>query len=131
MERGEKTKVEKAGMEEKRRRRSWEHTAAEEKCRAVLLVWTERRRAGEVCRDLGVDWGVLKRWQSRAMEGMLQALQPRAPVERGVALSPHLAVLLKRGQAGMMRRLDLRLRSLQGDPKAPPEPRGAAAEKKV
>jgi transposase-like protein len=130
VDKGEKPKVEKPGMEEKRRRRVLGHTP-EEKCRAVLLVWTERRKPGEVCRELGVDWGVLQQWQDRAMEGMLLALQPRLPVERGVALSPRLAVLLKRSQAGMMKRLDKRLKKLQGDPKAPQELREAAGEKKL
>ena len=130
MEKGEKPKVEKAGMEEKRGRRGLGHTG-EEKCRAVLSVWTERRKPGEVCRELGVDWGMLKQWQDRAMEGMLMALQPRVQVERGVALSPRLAVLLKKSQAGMMKRLDKRLKRLQGDLKAPQEQREAAGEKKL
>jgi len=130
MEKAEKPKVEKPGVEEKRGRRVLGHTP-EEKCRAVLLVWTERRKPGEVCRELGVDWGVLQQWQDRAMEGMLLALQPRLPVERGLALSPRLAVLLKRSQAGVMKRLDKRLKKLQGDPKASLELREMAAEKKV
>ena len=130
MEKGEKPKVEKPGMEEKRRRGVLGHTP-EEKCRAVLLVWTERRKPGEICRELGVDWGILQQWQDRAMEGMLLALQPRVQVERGVALSPRLAVLLKKSQAGMMKRLDKRLKKLQGSLKAPPEERETGAEKKL
>ena len=130
VEKGEKPKVEKPGMEEKRGRRGLGHTP-EEKCRAVLSVWTERSKPGEVCRELGVAWGILKQWQHRAMEGMLLALQPRVPVERGVALSPHLAVLLKKSQAGMMKGLDKRLKKLQGNPKASQEERGVAAEKKL
>jgi hypothetical protein len=117
-------------MEEKRGRRGLGPTP-EEKCRAVLSVWTERREPWEVCRELGVDWGVLQQWQDRAMEGMLLALQPRLQVERGVALSPRLAVLLKKSQAGVMKRLDKRLKKLQGDRKAPQEVREAAAEKKL
>jgi len=97
----------------------------------VLLVWTERRKPGEVCRELGVDWGMLKQWQDRAMEGILMALQPRVQVERGVALSPHLVVLLKKSQAGMMKRLDKRLKKVQGNLKVPQEEREAVAEKKV
>ena len=130
MEKGEQPKVEKPGMEEKKGKRVLGHTP-EEKCRAVLSVWTERRKPGEVCRELGVDWGMLKQWQDRAMEGMLMALQPRIQVERGVALSPRLAVLLKKSQAGMMRRLDKRLRKVQGNLKVPQEEREAAAEKKL
>ena len=123
-------KEEKPGMEEKRGRRGLGHTP-EEKCRAVLLVLTERRKPGEVCRELGVDWGVLQQCQDRAMEGMLLALQPRVQVERGVALSPRLAVLLKKSQAGMIKRLDKRLKKLQGNPKAPQELREVAPEKKL
>jgi transposase-like protein len=129
VEKGEKPKVEKPGMEEKRGRRVLGYTP-EEKCRAVLSVWTERRKRGEVCRELGVVWGILKQWEDRAMEGMLLALQPRLQVERGVALSPRLAVLLKKSQAGMMKGLERRLKKLQGNPKTPQEEREVAAEKK-
>ena len=115
---------------EKSKRRVLGHTA-EERCQAVLTLWTERRKAGEICREMGVAWGILKQWQDRAMEGMLLALQPRVQVERGVALSPRLAVLLKRSQAGMMKRLDKRLRKVQGNRKVPPEEREAAVEKKI
>ena len=104
---------------------------AQERCHAVLTLWTERRKPGEICREMGVTWGVLQQWQDRAMEGMLMALQPRVQVERGVALSPRLAVLLKRSQAGMMKRLDKRLRKVQGNRKVPPEEREAAVEKKI
>jgi hypothetical protein len=100
VEKGEKPKVEKPGMEEKRGRRGMGHTP-EEKCRAVLSVWTERRKPGEVCRELGV------------------------------ALSPRLAVLLKKSQAGIMKGLDKRLKKLQGNPKAPQELREIAVEKKI
>ncbi len=112
----------------------------EEKCRAVLSVWTERRKPGEVCRELGVARKILQQWEDRAMEGMLLALQPRVAVERGVALSPRLAVLLeKKCQAAVVRgldrrlkRLDKRLRKVQGDLKAPPEERREeAAEKQI
>ena len=91
----------------------------------------ERRKPGEVCRELGVDWGMLKQWQDRAMEGMLMALQPRVQVERGGALSPRLAVLLKRSQTGMMKRLDKRLKKVQGNPRVSQGEREVAAEKKI
>jgi transposase-like protein len=86
---------------------------AEEKCRAVLSVWTERRTPGEVCRELGVAWTVLNQWQERAMEGMLLALQPRVPkMEKTVALNARLAVLLER-KSGAMKGLERRLTRLQ------------------
>jgi hypothetical protein len=65
-----------------------------EKCRAVLAVWTERRKPAEICREMGVPWMVLEQWQKRAMEGMLQALEPRVRLDKGPALSPRLQTLL-------------------------------------
>jgi transposase-like protein len=114
MEKTEKPKVEKQGIEEKKGRKGSGHTA-EEKCRAVLSVWTERRKPGEVCRELGVVWGLLNQWQERAMEGMLMALQPRIPVmEKTVALNSRLAVLLERkSKRGGMKGLEQRLARLQ------------------
>jgi transposase-like protein len=101
---------ESSGMEEKKGRSRY---TAEEKCRAVLSIWTERRTPAEVCRELGVAWTVVKQWQERAMEGMLLALQPRAPMrEKTVALNARLAVLLER-KSGAMKGLERRLARLQ------------------
>jgi len=48
------------------------------------------------------------------MEGMLLALQPRVPVEKGVALNPRLAVLLERkSKAVAVKGLEQRLTRLQ------------------
>ena len=116
---------------EKRKRKSLDHTA-EEKCQAVLTLWTERRKPGEVCREMGVAWGVLKQWEDRAMEGMLLAWQARVQVERGVALSPRLTVLLeKKSQAGLMKGLDRRLKKLQKNIKVPQEVQEVSTEKKL
>ena len=113
MDKVEKPKAGRPGIEDKRERRILRHTA-EEMCRAVLSVWTERRKPGEVCQELGVTWNALSQWQKRAMEGMLLALQPRVPVEKEVALNPRLAVLLERGIKGRaMRGLERRLGRLQ------------------
>ncbi len=111
MEKAEKLKVERPKVEEKKGRKATGHTA-EEKCRAVLSIWTERRKPGEVCQELGVAWSLLSQWQERAMEGMLLALQPRVPAEKAVALNPRLAVLLER-KAGAMKELEQRLARLQ------------------
>jgi hypothetical protein len=116
MENAEKLKGEKPGLEEKKGRRGSGHTA-KEKCRAVLSVWTEKRKPGEVCRELGIAWTVLNQWQERAMEGMLLALQPRAAVEKAVALNSRLGVLLERkSKGGTMKELERRLARLQGMP---------------
>ena len=132
MEKPEKPKARKPGMEgNKRGRRVSDHTAAE-KCHAVLSVWTEKRRLGEVCQELGVPWSSLNQWQNRAMEGMLMALQPRPVADKDVALNPRLTVLLERKiKGGVMKGLDRRLAKLQGSPVIKPgEMREAVAEKK-
>jgi transposase-like protein len=132
MEKTERPKVERPGIEEKKGRKGSGHTA-EEKCRAVLSVWTERRKPGEVCRELGVAWSLLNQWQERAMEGMLLALQPRVPVmEKTVALNLRLAVLLERkSKRGGMKGLERRLARLQGSPVKQGELQAIAPEKKV
>jgi len=132
MEKVDKQKVERSGVEEKKGRKILGYTA-EEKCRAVLSIWTERRKPGEVCRELGVAWSLLSQWQERAMEGMLLALQPRGPVEKAVALNPRLAVLLeRRSKGGAMKGLERRLARLQGIPAAKQgDLREVATEKKV
>jgi hypothetical protein len=81
---------------------------AMEKCQAVLSVWTERRRPAEICRELSVPWMVLAHWQKRAMEGMLQALEPRVRLEKGPALSPRLQAMLEK------RRLSVLTSTVQG-----------------
>jgi hypothetical protein len=69
---------------------------AMEKCRAVLSIWTERRKPSEICRELSIPWVALAYWQKRAMEGMLQALEPRVRLEKGPALSPRLQAMLEK-----------------------------------
>ena len=131
MDKVDKPKLEKSGIEDKREKKVSKHTA-EERCRAVLSVWTERRKPGEVCRELGVTWNLLNQWQDLAMEGMLLALQPRVSVEKAVALNPRLAVLLERkSKGGVMKGLERRLVRLQGGPVKQGELREAVAEKKV
>ena len=113
MDKIEKPKGERPGTEEKKRRKVSGHTA-DEKFRAVLSVWTERRKLGEVCQELGITWSLLNQWQERAMEGMLLALQPRVPMEQRVALTPRLTVLLERkSKGGAMKGLERRLARLQ------------------
>ena len=132
MEKAEKPKVERPGQEEKKGRRGSGHTA-KEKCRAVLSVWTEKRKPGEVCREMGIAWTVLNQWQERAMEGMLLALQPRIAVDKAVALNSRLAVLLERkSKGGAMKELERRLARLQGLPAAKQgDLKEAAEDKKV
>jgi hypothetical protein len=77
-------------------------------------VWTERCKPVEVCRDLKVNWITFNHWQQRAMEGLLQALEPRVNLARGGVLSPRLqALLLKRQQLTSTRKLAQRLEQIQ------------------
>ena len=91
--------MEKAKSERKRHSVNY---GAMEKCRAVLSIWTERRRPGEICREMQVPWMVLAQWQKRAMEGMLQALEPRVSLDKGPALSPRLQAMLEKKRVTIM-----------------------------
>lgn len=96
--------------------------SAQEKCRAVLSLWAERRKGSEVCRELGVTWCQLNAWQDRAMEGMLAALTPktRKDQQRGPALGAKLQKLLEKkcGQpSGKLSRLEDRLSRIQEEQK--------------
>ena len=64
--------TEKNGKAEKKERTVH---SAQQKCQAVLALWTGRRRPSEVCRELNVPSNLLQAWQERAMEGMLKALE--------------------------------------------------------
>ena len=71
---------------------------AVEKCRAVLAVWTERKQASALCREMGMSAPLLSQWQDRALSGMLEALEPRGTREGvpGPALSAPIKRLLDR-----------------------------------
>ena len=71
---------------------------ASEKCRAVLAVWTERKKASVLCREMGVSGSLFSQWQDRALSGMLEALEPRGTREgaQGPALPAQIKRLLDR-----------------------------------
>ena len=87
--------VEKNGKTEKKERTVH---SAQQKCHAVLALWTGRRRPSEVCRELNVPSNLLQTWQERAMEGMLKALEPRTrrQEDRGPILADRLQKMLER-----------------------------------
>ena len=59
--------------------------------------------------------GALSQWQKRAMEGMLQALEPRVNLDKGAVLSPRLqAMLTKRLLTVGEGKLQSRLAKVQG-----------------
>jgi hypothetical protein len=112
--REEKEVKEKRGKREKKSQRTL-HSASD-RCRAVLSVWTERRKPSEVCRELGVNWAVLHHWEKRALEGMLGALEPRRRQERGPELSARLRRLIMKKEVKkevLQSRLERRLETIQ------------------
>ena len=101
------------------------HTASE-KAQAVLAIWTERVKTAQVMKTLQVPYITLQQWQERAMEGMLQALEPRVNLADGAALSPRIRALLdKRQQQIGKEKLSKRLEELAGvapEGKTPSDP---------
>ena len=96
--------------------------SAQQRVQAVLSLWSERRRTREVCRELAIHPSALYAWERRALQAMLQALEPARRQEPGPALSPKLERLLARQalpQKGRMAKLEKRLAKLQ-EPKSPP-----------
>lgn len=62
-----------AGQPRKRQAKVY---SAKEKSQAVLSLWSGRRNAASLMKELGVAWGVLNCWEKRALTGMLTALDP-------------------------------------------------------
>ena len=97
----------------KRVRRVFE---AREKLSAVLSIWTERRTASEVCRELSISYTLLDGWQNQAMEGMLSALEPKRKNKERPALNQRLEKLIERKitkRNGALEKLEDRLETVQ------------------
>ena len=74
---------------------------AQEKCKAVLSVWTEKTSVSAVCRRYSVRPPQVERWELLALEGMLKALEARPRGRKALemkenSLSSHLEKLLDR-----------------------------------
>jgi len=104
------------------RQRTLRQWTAREKAEAVLALWTERRKPSEICKELEIGWTTLDNWQSRALEAMLEVLEPRErKEERAPALSARLQELLQRkarkpSETAVSTRLEKRLDTLQQGP---------------
>ena len=48
--------------------------SARAKAQAVLAIWSGRRNASQVCRDLGVNWGSLNGWERKGLQGIHKAM---------------------------------------------------------
>lgn len=63
-------------MQTKRSRRPVRLYSAREKSQAVLALWAGRRTTSALCREMEVPWMILKTWEKRALNGILNALSP-------------------------------------------------------
>ncbi len=83
---------------EKKSRRTRRSYSAGEKAAAVLAVWSGRRRTARVCRELSLNWGILRSWEQRAILGMRRALGDlpgeETPTRGGGVLGKRLETLL-------------------------------------
>ena len=69
-------KTETAAAGEHPRKRTLRAFGAKEKSQAVLSLWSGRRNASALMKELSVPWGVLHGWEQRAIAGILTALDP-------------------------------------------------------
>ena len=69
-------KVEAVGSVGERKRKPQRLFGAKEKSQAVLSLWSGRRSAAALMKELQVPWGVLHGWEQRAIHGILTALDP-------------------------------------------------------
>ena len=83
--------------EEGRKRRQQRMYSAKEKSQAVLALWSGRRSASAVMKEMGVPWGMLNGWEKRAINGMLTALDPtwKQPEEGQLKLPGRLERLME------------------------------------
>jgi len=89
--------------------------SARAKVQAVLTVWSGRRNASQICRELGINWGSLNGWERKGLQGIHRAMG-------GEEL-----VLPTHGELG--RRLEGLLAGLTAEKMSPPVQ--LAAEKQV
>lgn len=113
----------------KRERKSYQQYPAKTKCEAVLSVWSQQSRPATVCQSLGINWGVLKKWQNQAIEGMLQALEPKRKEDPTTTprLNPKLQKLLEQKatqRTQRMTRLEKRLADIMETKQNAPEKKG-------
>jgi len=88
-----------------------------QKSEAVLSVWSGRRKPGEICKGLQINYAMFQSWQKKALEAMLQALEPKSMTEetQGPALGPNLEKLLERASQRVLKlsKLEKRLEKIQ------------------
>lgn len=94
--------------------RSRRQFTAQEKCQAVLSLWSMNRSANAICREMAIQRPQLERWEEAALSGMMHALEEhrRAPENQPDKLPKHLEELLSRSAAKLISR-EKRLEYLQ------------------
>lgn len=85
----------------------------EQKAQAILAVWTEKISQMDISRQMQVSYITLERWQERAMDGMLRALDDKSSMEDPTLLSPRLRKMMQRGLNGPQTRVGRRLAQIQ------------------
>lgn len=106
-----KSKPAKSRTKTQRTRRPARVFSAQQKAQAVLAAWTEKLSQTEICRQMEVNYLTFQHWQSRAMEGMLQALENNLQLSDTSVINPRLRKLMDRGRPG--ERLGRRLEKIQ------------------
>jgi len=88
--------------------------SAQEKCQAVLSMWTQSRKPVAISKEMGISWTLLNNWQVAAMGGILSALSPRSETEpKTPPLPPKLQKLLETQMVRKQDKLEKRLQKLQ------------------
>lgn len=95
-------------------RRSRRQFTPQEKCQAVLSLWSMSRSANAICREMAIQRPQLERWEETALSGMMQALEERRRTTENqpTKLPKHLEELLNRSTAKLIQR-EKRLEHLQ------------------
>lgn len=57
-----------------KKRKTRRVVSARAKAQAVLAVWSGRRNASQMCRELGVNWGSLHGWERKGLQGIHRAM---------------------------------------------------------
>lgn len=57
-----------------KKRKARRLVSARAKAQAVLAVWSGRRTAAQMCRELGVNWGALNGWERKGLQGIHRAM---------------------------------------------------------
>jgi len=84
----------------------------QQKITAVLSIWTERRTTAQLCQEMDISPSLLGQWQNLAIEGMLNALDPKKK-DPLPPLNHRLSRLIEKKLAEPSARLDKRLETLQ------------------